>query len=113
MKLWEVRPGRQVDPDLTFVPGFMVVLRDSFTNLSGGSSNNRIEIGIVIRLAAKYLDPEGPLFKRSGLARQGMLHHVTQHARITAAVFEQRIREQPLQLFADGVQLVLILRYPA
>ncbi len=77
------------------MPWFMVVLRDSLADLSRGGSNNRIEIRIVMRIAGEYLDSQGPLFKLSRVARKRMLHHVSQHARIAAAMLEQWIRQQP------------------
>jgi len=48
--------------------GFMVVLRDSLADLSGRSSNHWIEIGIVMRIAAKHLGSEGPFFEGSRVA---------------------------------------------
>ncbi len=76
--------------------GFMVVLRDSLADLSGRRSNNRIEICIVVRIAREHLDSERPLFNLRRVAGQRMLHHIPQHTRIASAVFEQRIRQQPL-----------------
>jgi hypothetical protein len=49
-----------------------------------------------VRIARKHLDTEGALFELAGIARQSMLDYVPQHTRIAAAVFEQRIRQQPL-----------------
>lgn len=95
------------------MPWLMVVLSDPLADLARSGANNWIEIGIVVRIPAKHLDSDGPLFELSGVPGKGVLHNVPQHARIAAAVLEQGIGQQQLKLFADGVPLGLGFRHPA
>lgn len=74
----------------------MVVLRDPLADLSRSRANNRIEIGVVVRIAAKHFDSDSPFLKLTRVARQGVLHYIPQHTRIAAAMFEQWIRQQQL-----------------
>ena len=50
-----VRALREIDLDFGFVPRLLVVLRQAFTDVHGRHADNRVLIGIVVRIAAEDL----------------------------------------------------------
>jgi hypothetical protein len=50
--------------------GFMIILSDALPDLDGGSSHDRIQIGIVVGIAAKHLSPQRPLLYVARMAFQ-------------------------------------------
>ncbi len=97
-----IRSGQQLDTNLGFVPLLVIILSDPFSNLSGGGADNRIGIGVVVRLPAEHLHSEAPLFQFTWIAFQGVLNHVAQQVRIALTVLEKRIRKHAFQLLANG-----------
>jgi len=62
MHLGYVRSGRQGEAKLV-VSGFQIVLREPFPDLSGGATNNRILVGVIVRFAVENIYPKRPLFE--------------------------------------------------
>src|SRR5260370_40481819 len=53
----------QTESKFAVVPSFHVVLRETLSDLAGGTSDNRVLIGIVVRLAIEHVDAERALFQ--------------------------------------------------
>ena len=106
----DVRPRAKTDPDLMLMLCFLIVLSNPFSDLAGGSTDNRIGAGIVIRLPAEDCNPEGALFQFGRVAIERLLNYVPQKVRIPFAVLEEGIGQHPLQLLAYCRPLGLLTR---
>jgi hypothetical protein len=62
MNFRDIRARRQGEAKLAG-SGVQIVLCQAFSNLAGGAANDRILIGVVVRLALKDVHPERALFE--------------------------------------------------
>ena len=99
----DIGSRRQIDADFGFVPMFVIILRDSLADLTRRGAHYRIEIRVVIRFAREDRYPQGAFLQLLRATLQRAFHHKAQEVRITLAVFEQGIRQHPLQLLADSL----------
>ena len=82
--------------------GFLIVLRETLANFSGSGADDRVEIGVVVGLAAEDLDAEGALLEFCRMSIQGAFDYIAQETGISPAVPEERVGEDALQLGLDG-----------
>ena len=67
----------KIDPDLCLTPGFMIILRDSLSDLGSGCSDHGIKVGIVVRFAAEDLNSESSLLQMARMPFEISLTHGT------------------------------------
>jgi hypothetical protein len=108
----DVGAGWQINPDFTFMPGFVIILSDPLADFAGSGSNHGVKIRIVARIPSEYLNPKSSLLEVWRVAFQSMLDDVSQQTRIPLAIFEPGVRQDALQLFADRVAFRFGLRRP-
>jgi hypothetical protein len=92
---------------------FVIILRDTLSNLAGSSANDRIEIGVVARIAPEDLRAKRALLQLVGVTIQGVFDDIAEQMRISFTVFEKRICQQPFQLVANRLALGPAFRNPA
>jgi hypothetical protein len=111
-ELREIRAGGEVDPDFVLVAFLVVILGDSLTNLHGCRANHGIEIGIVIRGPSENFDTQGSFLERLSVTMQRAFYNEAQQIWEALALAKQRARENPLQLFPNGIPLGFRFRRP-
>ena len=62
LKLGDVGTRQYIDSNFSFVPVFVIILRDVFPDLSRCRADDRVGICVVIRLSAKNLNSERTFF---------------------------------------------------
>jgi len=77
LKLGDIRTGGKGKPNFILVAWILVILRDALANLGCGDTHDGVGGGVVVRIAAEYLNSEGSFFNQVGLAAQGMLNDKT------------------------------------
>jgi len=97
----DIGAGVHVDPELVRTGRLLVVLGQPLPNLAGGAANYVVDIGVVIRSAAKYFDPDGPFFERVTPPLQSPFNDVLQETRIAFAVPERGAEKNSIELFPN------------
>ncbi len=67
---------------------FVVILRDSLTDLDRRRPHHRIEIGVIVGFPAKHLDTQGSFLERLRVTYQRSLDHEPEQGRIALAVLK-------------------------
>jgi hypothetical protein len=105
-----VVPGGQVDPQLLLVRRIGVVLTQSFSDLPGGHSNDRIGRRVVPRLPAEDGAADAPLFQGLVERNERVLDHVFEELAAALARAKSGALAQPPHLFTDRSGLVGVNR---
>ena len=79
---------RQIDAQLGFVGGILIILSQPLANFGRRGPHHRIEVCVVIRLSAEHVDPERAFLQIARAPVQGVLDRIPQKVGITPAVFE-------------------------
>ena len=104
-ELGHIGTGREVNAKLGIVAGLEIILRNAFADLARGGADDRVGVGVVVRLTAEDLAADGALLHLVGVTGQGALDHVPEQIRVALAVLEQRMGQNPFELLADGLAL--------
>lgn len=107
-----VRSQQQIDAEFRFGTGILMILSESFANFCGSRLNYWIEVCVTVRRPREHLNPQSPFLQFSGVSIQSTLHHIAQKGRISFAVVEQRIGQDPFQLRLDWAALQLSFGRP-
>ena len=107
-----IRSRIQVNSQFALVLRLLVVLGDPLAHFRRRETNDRVLIGVVVRLAVKDIDAQQAFFQLVFVAVQRLLDNKTQQRRIAFAVPEQRTCQHALQLLPDGFSLVFAGRMP-
>jgi hypothetical protein len=91
MKLRQVVAGLKIDPDLVIVSGLVIVLRDSFPDVSRSSADYSVFLRVILSRSPKDLDPQRPLFRRLTVALQAVFDDIAQKLVTSFAVLERRM----------------------
>jgi hypothetical protein len=83
------------------VIGLLIILRDPLPNFGGRGPDDRIEVRVVVRVAAEDLDSQGPFFQFPWVSIQRTLYDIAEKSGIPLTVLEERICENPFQLGLD------------
>jgi hypothetical protein len=73
MSLRYIGSGWQAESKFAVVPRFDVILREPFSDFSGSAANDRILIGVVVRLPVKNIDTESAFLQAVEAALHGRL----------------------------------------
>ena len=92
---------RQFDYQFPGVIRVVIVLAEPFPHFGCRCANHRIQIDIVDRFATKSLDANCPFLQLARIAKKRLLDNVGEQHRVSLAVREQRVRNEPPQLFAN------------
>src|ERR1700739_369516 len=92
---------RQFDDQFPGMIRVVIVLAESFPNLGCRSANHRIQVDIVDRFAPESLDANGPFLQFARIAKKRLLDSVGEQHRVSLAIREQWVRNEPPQLFAN------------
>src|SRR6202043_1569796 len=93
--------GGKGNPKFVRMRRILIVLRDSFADLSRSNANDRVCCGIVIGPPAEYLNPEPPLVDAFCFSCECPLGHEAQEHWKSLTVAEVTICQEPFQLVAD------------
>ncbi|HVT28258.1 MAG TPA: hypothetical protein VHE81_09620 [Lacipirellulaceae bacterium] len=61
MEFWSIGAGRKCNVQFIFMTGFMIVLRETFSEVGCGGPYDWIGIAVVVRIAAKHGNSDHPL----------------------------------------------------
>jgi hypothetical protein len=106
MKPGDIGTGVEVDSQLRFVSRFMIVLCDTFSNLTSGDSDYRVQVGVIVRVAAKDFDSEDALFQVIGFAVERLFDNELKQIGVSPAIVKEVIVEDELQLSANGIAVL-------
>jgi hypothetical protein len=73
MSLRYIGSGWQAESKFAIVPRFDIILSEPFSDFSGSAANDRILIGVVVRLPVKNIDAESALLQTIEAAFYGGL----------------------------------------
>jgi len=90
-----------VDPKLVRTGRLLVVLGQPLSYLACGAANYVVDVGVVIRGTAEYLDPDGPLFERVTPPLQSPFNDMLQEARIAFTVPERGAEKNSIELLPN------------
>src|SRR5215472_4569632 len=111
-KLGKVRARRKINPDFRLMHSLVVILRDSLSDFHRRCADNRIEIGVVVGLAAKNLYSKSSLFDVAGVPLERSFHYVAKEVGISFAVLKKRTAEDAFQLLPDRPPFRFCFRHP-
>ena len=101
MKVRNVRPCIERDPELPLVLGLLIVLRNAFPDLRRRNSHDRVGRRVVICLAAKYLHAQGTFLQNVQISGKSLADHEAEKGRKPAALIEMPVRQHTFELFFD------------
>jgi hypothetical protein len=64
----------------------VIIQCDPFADLTGGSPDYGVGVGVVVGAPAENLHPQGPFFQVAAAPLQRLRHHITQESGIVLAV---------------------------
>jgi hypothetical protein len=80
------------------VAGILIILREPLPDLGRGGSDYGVEVRVVLKVASEDFDAQSTFLQLSPTSFQRPFHQIPQHGWIAAAVFEQRICQDSIEL---------------
>jgi hypothetical protein len=90
MKLRDIGAQREIDPHVSGIGMFVVILGKLFSNLARRYANSRIGIRVVARIPSKDLDAQTAFLELMDIAISGLVDNVTKEGRIALTGGETR-----------------------
>ena len=90
MKLRDIGAQRKIDPHVSGIGMFVVILGKFFSDLACRYANGGIGIRVVARIPSKNLDAQTAFLKLMDLAIGGLVDNVTKEGRIALTCGETR-----------------------
>lgn len=97
---------RQLDLDAVPDPVFVVILGDPLSYFAGAEADNRVAVGVVVRIAGKDFDPEGTLLQIRGTAIKGGKNNIFEQGRIPLAAPEMIARKDGVEFCEDELTVL-------
>ena len=82
MKLRDIGTQREIDPHVSGIGMFVVILGKLFSDLARRYANGRIGIRVIARISPEYLDAQAAFLELMDLAIGGLVDNVTKEGRI-------------------------------
>ena len=101
MEFRNVTSGGKLDADLRVMPRLLIILCEPLPHLHGGSADDGILRRVVLRIPAKYRDPEQAFLQSVHFAIEAVLDGEAQQIRVSLAIPEQRTGQDALELVAN------------
>jgi hypothetical protein len=98
MSLRYIGSGWQAESKFAIVPRFDIVLSEPFSNFSGGAANDRILIGVVVRLPVKNIDAESTFLQAVEAALHSRLDDMPKKTGALPAGTKLRTSENSFEL---------------